>query len=635
LYKNNIPTNFNYSASDGSSTAGSVYSFGTGTATERALGSIASGTPGTIYYGACFTNNTANAIEAVTIGYIGEQWRLGQATQTADLLTFQYSLTETTINGTDFDNFSALNFSSPITTGTAGVALNGNLPANRVNFTNAKLEGLNLAPGATLFIRWVDVDTAGSDNGLSIDDFTITAVNSPTVTDIPDQVIPTPGNSTAAISFTTGDVETNPVTNVTVSSDNQTVVPNGNLTLVNTGANMWTIQALGAATGTATITVTVTDGNGNVTTTTFSVLVGSVPQCAAGGEIQVTPGTPATDPVSGITLYASTLATTPAAANALDDDWVTAAGMSTADASAGGLNGSNNSAMQFVTVGTGFFAVSTREMGSLGDINSAPCQGKNISIGRTIFSNNIALQEGAPRPTVIASTVFSYSENLGGFSPTSGARNALLFDFDISRNGFGAWFGDVESRALVPADTRAVVRFFDAGGNRLGNDFVINETDTSYGNKATRWIGFLKTTATVKSMLVIVGDNDSFTPLAPLFDSDGKFSPQVNGIGTNEHLSFIGAKFGLGPTAANGSVSGRVMTENGRGISRARVSVLNANTQETRTYQTNSFGYFRFDDLPFGDFYIVTVNHKRYVFANGTQSFQLLENVTDLTFLGN
>ncbi len=624
-----------FAAGTGSSATGAIYSFGTGTATDRALGSLASSGTGTMFYGACFTNNTSNVIDAVNINYTGEQWRLGASPQTADLLAFQYSLTETTVNGVDFDGFSALNFASPITTGTIG-ALDGNAAANRTVIGVQKITGLNIAPGGTLFIRWVDVDTAGTDNGLGVDDFTISTVNAPTVTDIADQTIVSPGNSTLAVPFTTSDVETIPITNVIVSSDNQTVVPNGNLTLVSTGPNSWTIQALGAATGVATITVTVTDGDGNVTTTTFNVIVGGVPACASGGEIQVTPGTPAMDSASGITLYASAIASTPAAANLLDDTWVAAVGpptASTADGNAGGLNGTNKAAIQSVTVGAHTFSISTREMGNLGSVNSAPCQGKNVSVGRTIFSNNTGLQDGAPRPTVIGAAAFSYSENLGGFNPSTGARNALLFDFNVLEDAFGAWFGDVEGRATVPADVRATVRFFDANGNRLGSDFVINETDPSFGNRVTRWIGFVSTTP-VKSMLVIVGDNDPFTPIPPPETFYKRiFAPQLNGIGTNEHLSFVGAKFRLVQTVASVGISGRVTDPNGRGIPRVTVSMLDTQTGDTRLARTNPFGYYRFGGVPAGNFYILNATAKSYSFE--TQSFQLFEDQNEVNFVAN
>jgi subtilisin-like proprotein convertase family protein len=76
-------------------------------------------------------------------------------------------------------------------------------------------------------------------------------------------------------------------------------------------------------------------------------------------------------------------------------------------------------------------------------------------------------------------------------------------------------------------------------------------------------------------------------------------------------------------TAANGSLRGRVSTANGRAISGARVTAYDVNTQQYHNAGTNQFGYFNLKDLPVGNFYIVTIRHKRYTFSSYTQGIQL------------
>ena len=74
------PTVAGYRAGTGSSTAGALWSFGVAgvnPVTDRALGSVASGTPGNFAYGVRFQNDTAQAITNITISYTGEQWRNG------------------------------------------------------------------------------------------------------------------------------------------------------------------------------------------------------------------------------------------------------------------------------------------------------------------------------------------------------------------------------------------------------------------------------------------------------------------------------------------------------------------------------------------------------------------------------
>jgi len=70
----------------------------------------------------------------------------------------------------------------------------------------------------------------------------------------------------------------------------------------------------------------------------------------------------------------------------------------------------------------------------------------------------------------------------------------------------------------------------------------------------------------------------------------------------------------LAPTAVAVQISGRVVTANGRGVGKARVSLTDL-SGETRISFTNSFGYFRFEEIAAGETYILDARHKRYTFA--------------------
>ncbi len=87
----------------------------------------------------------------------------------------------------------------------------------------------------------------------------------------------------------------------------------------------------------------------------------------------------------------------------------------------------------------------------------------------------------------------------------------------------------------------------------------------------------------------------------------------------------------LAPTAANVSVSGRVVDVRGRGISKARISITAPNG-EMRNAITNSFGYYRFDEVEVGQTYVVSVRSKRYQFSNPVQVITLMDELTDLIF---
>ncbi len=81
------------------------------------------------------------------------------------------------------------------------------------------------------------------------------------------------------------------------------------------------------------------------------------------------------------------------------------------------------------------------------------------------------------------------------------------------------------------------------------------------------------------------------------------------------------------PTSATVSVGGRVTTADGRGISKAIVT-LTGFDGESVSLKTNAFGYFRFDEVESGATYLLSVKHKRHNFAPRT--ITVLEDVWDL-----
>ncbi|MFN8344419.1 MAG: ExeM/NucH family extracellular endonuclease [Spirosomataceae bacterium] len=164
--------NEQYAVDTGSDNTGDMYSYGSAGSTERALGQLRSGTLiGT--FGACFTNNTGTTITSLATAYNGEQWRLGNAGRT-DQMNFQYSTNATDLVTGTWTNVAALNFVSPdqVTVG----AKNGNAASNRTALS-ATISSLSIANGATFWIRWNDVDASGADDGLAVDDFSLTPQN--------------------------------------------------------------------------------------------------------------------------------------------------------------------------------------------------------------------------------------------------------------------------------------------------------------------------------------------------------------------------------------------------------------------------------------------------------------------------
>jgi uncharacterized repeat protein (TIGR01451 family) len=172
-------------ADTGSSNAGNLYSYGSTSSTDRALGSVGSGNAaaGNFFWGVRLKNSTGSTINSLDISYTGEQWRNSAAG--AQTVSFSY-FTGASITGSlaDFQatgtNVTALNFTSPITGGTAG-AINGNIASNRTVISST-ITGLNIADGQEILLRWSDPDHIGNDHGLAIDDFSVVPhhLNQPT-----------------------------------------------------------------------------------------------------------------------------------------------------------------------------------------------------------------------------------------------------------------------------------------------------------------------------------------------------------------------------------------------------------------------------------------------------------------------
>jgi len=161
--------NEQYAVDTGASTTGDIYSYGAAAATDRALGALRSGTLIPLY-GAKFTNNTGATITSLDVAYTGEEWRLGTAART-DQINFEISTNATDLSTGTYTGVAALNFVTPDTV-TAG-AKNGNAAADRTALTTT-ISSLSIANGASFFIRWTDTDASGADDGLSVDDFSIT-----------------------------------------------------------------------------------------------------------------------------------------------------------------------------------------------------------------------------------------------------------------------------------------------------------------------------------------------------------------------------------------------------------------------------------------------------------------------------
>ena len=99
----------------------------------------------------------------------------------------------------------------------------------------------------------------------------------------------------------------------------------------------------------------------------------------------------------------------------------------------------------------------------------------------------------------------------------------------------------------------------------------------------------------------------------------------------NNSLKFINGPGGA--TAADASITGRVVDANGAGISSARLTLVNAATGETKFAVTSLFGYYSFAEVEVGQLYMLNVAHRRYRFAETQRVVSLADSMTDVDFV--
>jgi endonuclease/exonuclease/phosphatase family metal-dependent hydrolase len=276
-----------YIGSTGTGTAGGLYSFGTAgahSASDRALGSLASGTTDPVAFGVRFLNDTVAAQTNITVSFTGEQWRNG-GSGVAETLAFSYAVGNgpitSTFSSAIWTNFPALNFTSIVVSSTA-TALDGNNATNRQIFSNITLTGVSVQPGQELFLRWLDANDAGSDDGLAIDDLTVNFQTNapanptaPSITTEPQDQTVTAGDTvsfsvvadgTAPLSYqwSSNNVIVPDATNATFTLSNVTTNLNGSTYFV-------IVTNIVGSTNSQTATLTVTTSSAAVTYLTYNV----------------------------------------------------------------------------------------------------------------------------------------------------------------------------------------------------------------------------------------------------------------------------------------------------------------------------------------------------------------------------
>jgi hypothetical protein len=89
----------------------------------------------------------------------------------------------------------------------------------------------------------------------------------------------------------------------------------------------------------------------------------------------------------------------------------------------------------------------------------------------------------------------------------------------------------------------------------------------------------------------------------------------------------------VAPTAADATVSGRIVNQSGRGVRGVYLTLYDAGTGETLVSVTNSFGFYSFSNLNVTDFYQLTAfSTKRVSISDPVRTFTLNDDLAGVNF---
>lgn len=285
--------NTSYATTNGGSTTGDTYSYGSLNSTDRGFGSQNSG-GNTPKVGALFTNATGETINSLDVAFVAEHWRVGNQGR-SDALVFEYSTNATGLSDGTWTAVAALNAPNTNLTSAVG-ALDGNAAGNRTAVSGA-ITGLSVAPGSTIVMRWDSFDASNADDAIAIDEFSLTPQGNPggstdpsgTGTATPDSVVEG-GTTTLTVDVTPG---TNPAsTGLEVVADltsiggsaTQALLDDGVAPDATAGDNTFTASATvdaGTTPGAKSLPFTVTDDESRDGTGSIALTVNSSTPCVA------------------------------------------------------------------------------------------------------------------------------------------------------------------------------------------------------------------------------------------------------------------------------------------------------------------------------------------------------------------
>jgi hypothetical protein len=194
----------------------------------------------------------------------------------------------------------------------------------------------------------------------------------------------------------------------------------------------------------------------------------------------------------------------------------------------------------------------------------------------------------------------------------SAASFAVGFDPQILTNPF------VELGSNAPNGSRLGTNVMDAATGRIG---ILVDSPGTHHSGTNQMITI--------SFDVAAGAQSGFTPIT---FASGPTPQSVSGdLGQTLATTYQSGTVEVNSNANTTSITGRVLTADGRGLRNAVVTITD-HLGAVRTATTSSFGYYRFEDIDTGSTFVIAVDSKRYRFT--PRLLQVFDSLSDVDFVG-
>jgi uncharacterized delta-60 repeat protein len=210
------------------------------------------------------------------------------------------------------------------------------------------------------------------------------------------------------------------------------------------------------------------------------------------------------------------------------------------------------------------------------------------------------------------------------------ASNGTNFDFGVAR-----LLSDGQLDSTFAGDG-TVLTDFEKGDIQLNGKIVTggsaaNGTARDFATARYNSDGTLDTTAlwgTDGTVTTELGSDDVINALA--IQPNGSVVAVGSSGGNIAAARYLNDP--LPPSSADVSVGGRVTTADGLGIRNAALTLTGADGT-TFTARTGAFGYYRFEEVPSGETYVLTIHSKRYTFNPSTRLITVKDSIDDADFV--